>query len=201
MRGKPEFEAGFFAGLLRFGVDVGFHLGGHFFDAARLDSAIFDEGFHRPARDFAADRIEAADGDDFRGIVDHEVDAQGLFQDADVAAFAADDAALQFIGRKRNDGDGAFGRDFLRVLIASEREQIAGFVLRGVPGFVFLILDIGGDFARHLILDPGQDFVVGFLDDMPETFSSSVKMLLILASRSWLFLSVSAIFAVNASFF
>jgi hypothetical protein len=93
-----------------------------FFDAAWLNAAIFDEGFHRPASDFAADRVKAADRDHFRRIIDHEIDTQGLFKNPDVAAFAADDAALEFIGRKRNDGNGPFGRDFLSILVASQRE-------------------------------------------------------------------------------
>jgi hypothetical protein len=175
MRGKPSLRQASSPAFCVSASTSAFIFGGHFFDAARLDAAIFDEGFHRPARNLAADRIEAADGDHFGRIVDHEVDAQGLFEDSDVAAFAADDAALQFIGRKRNDGDGAFGRDFLSVLIASEESKSRALFSAVSRASSSAILDISGDLARHLVLDPGHDLVVGFLDDMPLTFSSSVN--------------------------
>ena len=53
--------------------------------------------FSDMAGDFAADGVEAADDDHAGRVVDDHVDAGGLFEGADVAAFAADDAALHFV--------------------------------------------------------------------------------------------------------
>ena len=57
----------------------------------------------RQAGDLAADAVEAGEDDGVRRVVDDDVDAGEVLERADVAAFAADDAALHVVGRELDD--------------------------------------------------------------------------------------------------
>ena len=78
----------------------------HLLDTRGMDAPIGDEVLHGDTADFAADRVVAADGDAFGRVVDNEVGAGELFEGADVAPLAADDAALELVG---GNGDGRDG--------------------------------------------------------------------------------------------
>ena len=64
-----------------------------------MDAAVSDEVFHRDAADFAANGVEARDGDAFGSVVDDEVRASELLERADIAALSSDDAAFEVVGR------------------------------------------------------------------------------------------------------
>ena len=70
---------------------------------AGMDAPVGDEVLHGDAADLAAHRVEARDGDALRRVVDDEVGPGQLLERADVASFAADDAAFQVV---RGDMDG-----------------------------------------------------------------------------------------------
>src|SRR3954464_6346918 len=67
-------------------------------DAGRVDAAVLQELLEREARDLATDAVEAREDHGARRVVDDEVDAREHLERADVAALAADDAALQVVG-------------------------------------------------------------------------------------------------------
>jgi len=94
------------AGLADDDVDLGLGLVDDVLDAAWVDAAVLDELGERQASHLAADRVEAAEHDRVRRVVDDEVDAGGLLEGADVAPLAADDAALHLIGGDRHGGHG-----------------------------------------------------------------------------------------------
>lgn len=77
-----------------------------------MDAAVGDEFFEGEFGNVAADEVEAGNDDGAGGVVYDDVDAGGLFEGVDVAAFAADDAAFHFVGGELYDGDGGFGGDF-----------------------------------------------------------------------------------------
>ena len=91
---------------------VGFflHLLDDFFDPRRVNAAVGDQPLDRLLRDLAAVGIEARQDDRARRVVDDEVDAGGELERADVAPFAADDAALEIVARQVDDRDGGFDR-------------------------------------------------------------------------------------------
>src|SRR5690606_28053111 len=68
-----------------------------FFDARRVDPPVEDELFHRAARYFAANRVEAGDGHGFGRVVYHDVDAGRLLEGADIAPVAADDPPFHLV--------------------------------------------------------------------------------------------------------
>ncbi len=74
-----------------------------------MDPAILDELRERQTSHLPADRVEAADEHRLGGVVDDEIDASGLLQGADVAALAADDAALHLVRGDGHHGHGHLG--------------------------------------------------------------------------------------------
>ena len=94
---NAEFEEGLVAGFAYAFVDFLADFCDGFFDAAWVDSAVGDESFERLCCDFAADGIECRDDDGFGRVVDDEIDAGCGFNASDVAPFATDDAAFDFV--------------------------------------------------------------------------------------------------------
>ena len=83
------------------GVDLLLGLGDHFLDAGGMDAAVLNELFERDARDFTPHGVEARERDGLGRVVDDEVAAGERLDGADVAALAADDAALHLVVRQR----------------------------------------------------------------------------------------------------
>jgi hypothetical protein len=92
---EPELEGGRLALAAHGGLELGLHLLDDLLDARRVDAAVGDEALDRLLGDLAAVRVEAREDDGARRVVDDQVDAGGDLERADVAALAADDAALQ----------------------------------------------------------------------------------------------------------
>ena len=101
--------AAVFAGLLDLALDVRARLLDDLFDARRVDAAVLDQAGQGEARDLAAHGVEAAEHDGVGRVVDDQVDAGGGLEGADVAALAADDAALHVVAGDRHDRDGRLG--------------------------------------------------------------------------------------------
>jgi hypothetical protein len=103
---RPRGQAGYagvvgrlLAGLAHDEVDFGASLCHDLFDPAGMDPAVADELGDRQPGDLATDRIEPAEDDGLGRVVDDQVDAGGLFEGADVAPLAADDAAFHLVRR------------------------------------------------------------------------------------------------------
>ena len=81
----------------------------HLLDARRVDAAVLDQlGQRQPGR-LAADVVEGADDDHAGRVVHDHVHAGALLEGADVAAFAADDAALHVVAGDVHGADGGVG--------------------------------------------------------------------------------------------
>ena len=136
------FEHGLFAGFANLLIHFPLGLFHHFLDAGGMDAAVHNELFQGDAGDFPPHRIEGGDDHRFGSVVDDEIHPRGGFQGADVAAFAADDAALHVVVGQGHHGDRGF------------RHVIGGAFLNGqghdVPGlFLGLILGLSLDFPNH----------------------------------------------------
>ena len=95
-----------------------------------MDAAVGNEPLDRQLGDLAAVGIEAGQDDRARRVVDDEIDAGGVFEGADVAAFAADDAALQVVARQIDDRH----RGLDRVLGGAALDRLGDVVLGAVDG-------------------------------------------------------------------
>ena len=106
---EARVEDGLLAGLLDLLGHIRLGLVEHLLDARGMDAAVLDEALERDAADLAADRVEAREDDCLRRVVDDQVDAGELLEGADVAALAADDAALHVVAGDVNDRHGGLG--------------------------------------------------------------------------------------------
>ena len=68
-----------------------------------MDAAVLDQLQQRQLGDLAADPVERREHDGLRRVVDDEVDAGQVLEGADVAALAADDAALHVVRRQLDE--------------------------------------------------------------------------------------------------
>ena len=91
-------------------VDLGLGLVVGLLDARRVDAAVLDELLERQLRDLAPHRVERGQHDRRGRLVDDEVDARDVLERADVAALAADDAALHVVGGQRHERHGRLRR-------------------------------------------------------------------------------------------
>ena len=91
-------------GLLRLVL----HLLDDLLDARRMDAPVGDEALDGLLGDFAAVGVETREDDGAGRVVHDQIDAGRQFERADVAAFAADDAALQVVARQVDDRHGGF---------------------------------------------------------------------------------------------
>ena len=145
--GMNAVNAGVEGGLFAHFADLHFEfllaLMNHVLDAGGMDAAVLDEAFKSHAGHLTADGAVGGKNHGFRRVVDDEIHAGGGFERTDVAAFAADDAALHVFARQ---GDGRHGL-FAHI--------VAGVALNGA-GQNFLGLSVGGflglgfDDAHHL---------------------------------------------------
>ena len=103
-------EDGLLAGLLDVLLELRLRLVVHLLDSRRMDASVLDQLLERDPRCLAADPVERRKHDRVRRVVDDEVDAGEVFERADVATLAADDAPLHVVGGELDDGDGRLGR-------------------------------------------------------------------------------------------
>ena len=103
--GDPDVEQRVLGGPLAERIDLvaGALVG--LLDAVRVDPAVLDQHLQGDPADLAPDRVEAGQQHGFRGVVDDHVDAGDGLERADVAALAADDPALDLVGRQVHDRD------------------------------------------------------------------------------------------------
>ncbi len=123
-------EAGLLTGLLDHGLDFGLRLLEHLLDASRMDAAVDDELLQCDARNLPADAVEAAQDHRLRRVVDDEVDAGHALEGTDVAALAADDAALHVVARQSDDRYGGLGHMVGGGALDGERQDVAGAAVR-----------------------------------------------------------------------
>ena len=103
-----------------------------------MDAAVLDELLQGDAGDFPAHRVEAGDGDGLRRVVDDQIHAGHGLQRADVAALAADDAALHLVIGQGNHRDGGFGHMVGGAALNGQGQDLLG-------AGVGLLLELGLD--------------------------------------------------------
>jgi len=142
----------FFAGLLH-----------HFLDAGGVDAAVHDQLLHGDAGDLTADGVKGGHDDGFGGIVDDEVDAGGGLQGADVAALAADNAALHVVVGQGDNGYGGFGHVIGGALLDGQGNDIAGFLFALFLGLGLDVADHGGGVVEGILLHALNDDLLGLV--------------------------------------
>ena len=117
----------------------------------------------RQPGDLAADGVEGADDDDAGRVVHDDVHAGGLLEGADVAAFAADDAALHVVAGDVDGADGGVGGVLGGVALDGRGQDLAGLLLGGGLDPFLVLLDALTDLAGELLFEAVQQELLGLL--------------------------------------
>ena len=144
-------------------LDLLLDLGHHLLDAGGVDTSVGDQLVQGQTCDFAAHGVESRKDDRLGGVVDDDLDARRGLQGADIAALAADDAALDLVAldveHRHGIFDGRFGRHAL-----DRRDDDAFGLLRGSHfGLFDGLVDVGGGFGLGLGLHVFDEDVLGVL--------------------------------------
>ena len=118
------------------------HLGNDFLDACGVDAAVGDELVQGEAADFAANGVEGRDDDGFGRVVHNDFNACGGFEGADVATFAADDAAFHLVVVDVEHGDAVFNCRFRSHALNSLDNDALGLLAGGEFGVVHNLVDV-----------------------------------------------------------
>jgi len=139
-------------GAFAFCLDGGIHLAAslfhHFLNAGGMNPSVGDQAFQCDAGHLAANRFKAGKRDRFRRVVNNQVNAGQCFQCADIPAFTTDDAALHFIVRQRNNGDGRLRNMIRGAALNRKRNNLT----RTLVGFFFGLLLHVHDFDCFFVL-------------------------------------------------
>src|SRR4029453_299809 len=151
--GDADLEAGVLAGPAHLPLDL---LLGPFvglLDAGRMDAAVGDQLLQGEAADLAPDRVEAGQQDRPGGGVDDQVDAGARLEGTDVAALAADDAALHVVGGQGEDRHrrlrGLLGGDPLD----GQGDDLAGTAIGLLARLLLEVADQAHGVALGVLLD------------------------------------------------
>src|ERR687898_3345266 len=151
--GDADLEAGVLAGPAHLPLDLLLGPVVGLLDAGRVDAAVGDQLLQGEAADLAPDRVEAGQQDRLGGVVDDQVDAGDGLEGADVAALAADDAALHVVRRQREDGDGRLRGLLGRDPLDGQGDDLAGAAVGPPPRLLLRGADQAHGVALGLLLD------------------------------------------------
>ena len=111
--------------------------------------------------DLAADAVEAGEDHGVRRVVDDEVDAGEVLERADVAALAADDAALHVVGGQLDHGHGRLGRVAGGEALHDDGEDVAHAAVGVALGLLLDLAHEAGRVVADLVLELLEQQVLG----------------------------------------
>ncbi|MPM14307.1 hypothetical protein SDC9_60669 [bioreactor metagenome] len=160
-------HAGFKHGALALGLNHGVHfpagLFHHLLNVSGVNAPVGNKLFQRQPGNLPADRLKAGNGNGLRRVVDNQVHAGQGFDGADIAALAADDAALHLVVGKRHHADGHFRHGVRRAALDGLRHHLAGAGIALLFHAGFHFFDFHGGFVRYLALHLLDEIVLGLL--------------------------------------
>ena len=123
------------------------------FDPRRMNAPVRDQAAEGRLCNLPAYGIEARNHHRLGGVVDDDVDARQRFEGPDVAALAADDAALHLIVRQAHRGHGDLGGDVRGQPLDGRDQDVAGFLVRGELRFLLDEVDRHLGVVARLVLE------------------------------------------------
>ena len=109
-----------------FAVHVLLDLGHHFFNASRMNTAVFQQHHQRASRHFATEAAEATNGQHARLIIEQQINAGRLFEGFNITTFFTNDAAFHFLIGQFDFGRGGFGGVFCGVALNGAANDLDG---------------------------------------------------------------------------
>ena len=144
-------------------LDLLLHLGHDLLDACGVDAAVGHQLVQRQARDLAAHGVEAAQNDGLGRVVHDDLDARGGFERTDVAALAADDAALHLVALDVEHRHGVLDGRFGRHALDRRHDDALGLLRRRQLGLLDRLRDISRRVGLGLGLHVLDQDVLGLL--------------------------------------
>src|SRR3989344_2460840 len=141
-----------------------------FLDPGRLNAAVFDQAGKSDAGNFTANRVKAGETDLTGGFIHTDINAGDFFENADIAALFANDAALGFLVGDGDGGNGKFGDIVGRPGAHGVDQDFAGQFIRFGLGLFLGFFDGLGDLGGRLFGDLGQKEVAGFVGSQGGNF-------------------------------
>ena len=111
----------------------------------------------------AANRIKRGDDNGLGRVVDDQIDARRGFERANVAAFAADDAALHILVGQVDHGNGGLGHMVGSAFLNGQRDNVAGFLFALFLGVLLDIAHKHGGVVIRVLLDAGDEHLARFV--------------------------------------
>ena len=130
-------------------------------DTRRVDASVGNQSLHRHARQFSADRIESTEHDGLRCVVDQYIDPGRSFEGANVASFAANDAAFDLVIGQRQRATGGGLRVVGCATFNRDRNQAFRLALGAFPGFVQDVAGQRPGVRLHFVFHLGQELRPG----------------------------------------
>ena len=161
--GNAGLEGGLFAGFIDDPVDRLAFLFQDLLDVRRVNATVDRQAGEGAAGNLAADGVEAGDGDRLRRVVHDDVHAGGLFEGLDVAAVAADDAALHFFIGQRHDRGRHLGHVLGGDALDGVGNQLAGALLAFFAGFGLDLAVDAGHVGTGFLFHGGQQLLLGLI--------------------------------------
>ena len=125
-----------------------------------MNSAVFDQFNERLPSDFAADLVERRDDDHTGRVIDDHVDASRLLERADVAAFAANDAALHFIAGDIDRTDRQLRRVLRGAALHRHADDLASLHFGLVAQFGFVLEDQRAGLVFQFAIQPVEQLIL-----------------------------------------
>ena len=132
------------------------HLGVQLFDAGGVNAAVLHQAVERDAGDLPPHRVEAADDDHARRVVDDHVHAGRLLERPDVPPLAADHAALHGVVADGDRADRVVGRLLAGVPLDGRQDDLPGTAFALFLGLLDVLLDHQPDLAAALVFHAAQ---------------------------------------------
>ena len=132
-------------------------------NARGVDAPIADQALQRHAGNFAAHRVKAGKRDGLGRVINDKVYAGGCFQRADVAALAANDAALHFVRRQGHHRHGGLAGMVGRAAGNGLANQLARHGFGLVLCLRFIRGNVHGLFVGKLLVQFRQKQLLGIL--------------------------------------
>ena len=133
-------------------VELLLHLGDHFLDTCRMDTSVADELMERQTTYLTAHRVEAADDDGLRCIVDDNLHAGSSLKGSDVTALTTDDTALHLVIINMEHADRVLNGRLSGYTLDGLDDNLTGLLVGVELSLVHDLIDIAGSGSLGLVL-------------------------------------------------
>jgi hypothetical protein len=148
-------------------LDLGLRLIVGVLDPCRVNPAVLDQLLERELRHLAPDPVEGREDDGLRRVVDDEIDAGEVLEGADIAALAADDAALHVVRGQLDHGHRCLGGVARRHPLERVGNEIAGASLRLGSRLLLQLADAPRELMPDQILGSLEQVELRLVDGHP----------------------------------